>query len=220
MASDAPEPAMASAVESRRPKAGPFVWLRLGLFVVVAAAISWRWLGGGDVELDDYGPVPAFTLTNQRGEPVGPDDLHGHAWAANFVFTRCATVCPLLTAKFANLQKRLADVPGLRFVSISVDPEHDTPEVLARYAARYEADPERWWFLTGSLEAIEQTVVKGFKVFMGDPEPNADDPGLVDIMHGEHVVLVDAQGRIRGYFRADAEGLQALSDAMRQLADR
>jgi protein SCO1/2 len=134
------------------------------------------------------------------------------------VFTRCPSVCPLLTAKFAALQKQLGGLP-VRFVSISVDPEYDTPEVLAAYGARFEADPERWQFLTGPLQELERTVVKGFKVHRGDPEPSATDPTLVEIMHGEHFVLVDAQGAIRGYYRSDASGLKELEADLRDLAE-
>src|SRR4051794_11464825 len=75
------------------------------------------------------GRVPAFELTDQLGRKVRTGDLAGSAWVANFVFTRCPSVCPLLTAKFHALQKQLADLPRVRFVSISVDPEYDTPPV-------------------------------------------------------------------------------------------
>lgn len=164
------------------------------------------------------GRVPSFALTDQEGRVVRDRDLRGQVWIANFVFTRCPSVCPTLTAKFKALQAELAGVPGLRFVSISVDPEHDTPDVLAAYAARFGADTQRWSFLTGPLADIERTVVKGFKIHIGKPTPNAEDPSLIDIMHGEHFVLVDGDGTIRGYYRADPEGLAELkADAVRLL---
>ena len=102
---------------------------------------------------------------------------------------------------------------------MSVDPTHDTPEVLAAYADKFGADPERWRFLTGPLDAIEKTVVKGFKIHMGEPKPNADDPTLIEIMHGEHFVLVDAAGTIRGYYRAEEPELEQLARDVRALAD-
>jgi protein SCO1/2 len=165
----------------------------------------------------DFGHVPAFALTDQLGRTVTDGDYAGKVWIASFVFTRCPTVCPLLTAKMAALQKRLGSRSTLRFASISVDPEHDTPAILAQYAAKYGADAERWRFLTGPLSDIERTVVKGFKIHMGKAAPHATDPTLVEIMHGEHFVLVDAQGRIRGYFRSDQAGLAALENATLEL---
>ncbi len=169
-------------------------------------------------ERGQLGRVPAFSLLDQKGRAVSDGDLRGTLWVANFVFTRCPSACPLLTAKFKALQGELGPLAGVRFVSISVDPEHDTPEVLSRYAARFDADPERWLFLTGPLAEIEKTVVEGFKIHIGEPTPNANDPTLVDIMHGEHFVLVDPEGVIRGYYRSDAAGIDTLKADLKALA--
>jgi protein SCO1 len=188
------------------------VRLLLWAAVVVAglAAFSVHQLDGDDRLLKgELGHVPAFSLRDQHGKTVTDQDLRGSVWVANFVFTRCGTVCPTLTAKFKALQTRLDELEGVRFVSISVDPEHDTPEVLKEYAARYAAG-ERWHFLTGPLADIERTVVQGFKVHRGEPTPNELDPSLVDIMHGEHFVLVDREGTIRGYYRAEQDSLKEL----------
>ncbi|HEY6881103.1 MAG TPA: SCO family protein [Polyangiales bacterium] len=166
----------------------------------------------------EYGSVPAFTFTDQRGQPLSNRDLAGRPWVANFVFTRCPSVCPLLTAKFKALQGKLADVPDAQFVSFSVDPVNDTPEVLAAYAQKYEADSTRWHFLTGPLADIERTIVAGFKVHVGDAKPSANDPSLVEIMHGEHLVLIDQRGVIRGYYRAEPAELDQLASDLRGLA--
>jgi protein SCO1 len=166
----------------------------------------------------ELGQVPTFALTDQAGKAFGSAELAGKPWIANFVFTRCPSVCPLLTAKFKSLQGKLADVQDVQFVSFSVDPEHDTPAVLAEYAQKYDAGPD-WHFLTGSLEAIEQTVVAGFKIHRGDPKPSENDPTLVEIMHGEHFVLVDGKGTIRGYYRAEAAELDQLAEDLRVLAN-
>ncbi len=165
----------------------------------------------------ELGQVPAFKLTNQAGKPVTERDFQGKVWITNFVFTRCASVCPMLTAKFRGLQQDLRDVPGLAYVSISVDPEYDTPSVLAAYATRFDADVARWQFLTGPLADIERTVVQGFKIHVGDRKPLAQDPTLVEIMHGEHLVLIDKQGTIRGYYQSDEAGLAQLASAARDL---
>jgi protein SCO1/2 len=155
--------------------------------------------------------LPPFELVNQRGQRFGLDDLRGRVWIANFVFTSCPTVCPKLTRRMQEIQHRgrhLGD--GLRLVTFTVDPEVDTPEVLAAYAKEHHAGA-RWTFLTGPLGEIETTVVKGFKIAMGKEEAS---PGIFSIFHGERLVLVDQAGAIRGYYEADDAGItQILRDA-------
>lgn len=191
------------------------------VFVAGVAALAVNQIGANPqgAQRGDFGKVPAFSLTDQRGGTVTDQDLRGSVWVANFVFTRCPSVCPLLTAKFKALQAQIGPLEGVRYVSMSVDPKHDTPEVLAAYAQKFGADPERWRFLTGPLEAIEKTVVAGFKIHIGAPTPSEHDPNLVEIMHGEHFVLVDAQGTIRGYYRAEEPELAQLARDVRALAD-
>ena len=162
--------------------------------------------------------APEFELLDQRGRTVRAEDLRGRVWVADFVFTRCAAVCPILSTRLKSLTQRIGPDDAVRYVSFSVDPEHDTPDVLAQYAARYQADPERWMFLTGDMNEVERTVVQGFKIFIGDPEPNENDPTLVEIAHGEHFVLVDRRGQLRGYYRSDREGLERLERHVRELA--
>jgi protein SCO1 len=184
----------------------------------VALLAAQRLNGGEQQTVGRLGQVPAFALTDQAGNTVRDRDLRGSLWVASFIFTRCPSACPLLTAKFKALQSELAALKGVRYVSISVDPEHDTPEVLAAYARRFGADTTRWSFLTGPLAEIEKTVVRGFKIHIGKPQPNANNPTLIDIMHGEHFVLVDREGTIRGYYRAEPAGLDELKDTLRALA--
>jgi protein SCO1 len=192
------------------------LWGALAVAAVAAFAAQ-RIYDGEGTSKGDFGRVPQFALRDQRDRPVTDRDLRDTVWVANFVFTRCPSVCPMLTAKFQALQARLRELEGVRFVSISVDPEYDTPEVLAAYAARYQADDRRWWFLTGPLAEIERTVVQGFKVHRGDPRPSELDPTLVDIMHGEHFVLVDREGVISGYYPAEQERLAEVEAALRAL---
>jgi protein SCO1/2 len=196
-------------------------WLLWTALIVagVAAFAANQLNAGRRTEKGEFGRVPAFSLTDQRGRVVTDADLRGSVWVANFVFTRCPSVCPLLTAKFKALQERIGPIAGVKYISLSVDPAHDTPAVLADYAAKYDADPERWRFLTGPLETIEKTVVSGFKIHIGEPKPSANDPSLVEIMHGEHLVLVDATGMIRGYYRAEQPELDELARDLRALAE-
>lgn len=150
------------------------------------------------------GTLPPFTLTSQADRPFGSEDLRGKVWVANFIFTRCPTVCPVFTAQMAGLQRDLAakGAAEVRLVSFSVDPSHDTPERLAEYGTRHGADFERWTFLTGEPDAIKTAVVEGLKIAA---EPVGPDDDLASVFHGSHFVLVDGEGRIRGYYASEDE---------------
>ena len=153
--------------------------------------------------------VPEFSLINRDGRAVTLRDLAGAPWVADFVFTRCPATCPMMTARMARLNRDLpADLP-VRLVSFSVDPEHDTPEVLERYAQSFQA-PDRWLFLTGDREQILQLSEKGFKLGVAmELPPGTDAPE--PIVHSTRFVLVDGEGRIRGYYDAfDEESMERL----------
>jgi len=170
------------------------------------------------------GALPAFTLTDQRGQPFGSRELAGKIWVADFIFTSCQGACPLLSERMAEIGKRARHLgPDFHLVSISVDPERDTPARLAEYGARYGANPIAWSFVTGPEQAIQATVVDGFKVGAGkerNPAATADGgPGFWEIFHGENLVLVDRQLRIRGYFPATAEGIDKLMEAVGRVAN-
>jgi protein SCO1/2 len=159
--------------------------------------------------LPQLGALPTFTFTRQDGQPFGLEQLRGRPWVANFIFTRCPTICPMFTQKMKGVQDKTADLGGLPLVSFSVDPKYDTPERLAAYAQKHGAKPERWSFLTGDYELLKATIVQGFKVSMG--RENEDEQDLLAIFHGTHFVLVDAQGQIRGYYDSDdAEATERL----------
>ncbi len=159
------------------------------------------------------GQVAEFTLTDQAGKPFGSTDLRGRPWVANFIFTRCTTICPIFTEKMSKLEEK-AD-PALRFVSFSVDPEYDSPAVLLAYARAKRARLDRWSFLTGPIDAVKQTVVASMKMTM-DKDPQATDPGIM-IMHGTYFVLVDGKLQIRGIYPMSDEtsGQRILADAAR-----
>ena len=153
------------------------------------------------------GELAPFTLVDTRGEPFGSEDLAGAPWIADFIFTRCGSICPRLTAAMAGLQARFAatEVDDVHLVSFSVDPDYDTPEVLRDYGATYGVDPSRWTLLTGDPATVEAVVSGGFKTAIGAPVEV--QPGLMDIAHSGKFVLVDGRGRIRGYYDADEPGL-------------
>ncbi|HYE02819.1 MAG TPA: SCO family protein, partial [Phycisphaerales bacterium] len=112
-----------------------------------------------DANLDGLTLLP-FTMADQLGRPVTQDIFLGKVTIMDFGFTRCPLVCPIMRSRMADLRDRLRDVP-VQFVTISIDPEHDTPEVLRAYAAEVEADPERWRFLTGDKATAWRLVREG-----------------------------------------------------------
>jgi len=178
--------------------------------------------------LPDLGELPAFSLTDQHGRPFGRDDLRGKVWVADFVFTSCSDACPRLTQRMRSLQDRLDPNERVGLLSITVDPERDTPEKLRQYGQTYGARDGQWRFLTGSPTEVQRTVVKGFKTAMAKVPLDSDRPETddelraqtFDIMHGDRLVLVDAQSRIRGFYVADDAGIVAVLRAARALAAR
>ncbi len=159
------------------------------------------------------GQVPTFTLTNRDGRPVTLATLAGAPWIADFVFTRCAASCPLMTARLARLGRELPAGDRLHLVSFTVDPDHDTPAVLARYAATFKA-PDRWLFLTGPERDLHRLSREGFKLAIDVPKGDAGST-VEPILHSTRFVLVDGQGRIRGYY--DGEDEAAMRKLMRDL---
>lgn len=163
------------------------------------------------------GHVPELTLTNRDGRTVRRADLDGKPWIADFVFTRCPASCPMMSARMARLNRELpADLP-VHLVSISVDPTHDTPAVLQRYAQSFQAT-DRWLFLTGTREDVRRLCIEGFKLGL-DMAP-APGMGPEPILHSTRFVLVDGQGGIRGYYEAfDEESTAKLERDLLALAD-
>ena len=156
--------------------------------------------------------LPAFTMTDQLGQPFGTKDLEGKVWVADFIFTSCPTACPLLTRRMAEVASRAKRLgPEFRLVSFTVDPERDTPARLAEYAASYKVDPHKWSFLTGPLGDVERAITDGFKIGV-DRHKTAD--GFWEIVHGEHLVLVDRHLHVRGYFDASNPGIDQLLAAL------
>ena len=142
-------------------------------------------------ELAAHKQLPDFSLTDQRGLSFASSDLHGKVWVADFIFTSCGTICPPMTIEMARLQDEFA-AEDLHFVSFSVDPERDTPEVLFRYADYYGADGNRWSFLTGQKDAIYQLAQDGFNLAAGHRGS--------EILHSTRFVLVSRAGQVRGYY--------------------
>lgn len=169
--------------------------------------------------------LPAFALVDEGGKPFGKAEMKGRVWIADFIFTSCADACPKLTQKMKGLQDRLvAPEQGgqIALLSISVDPARDTPAKLLQYGEAYGARRGLWKWLTGPQGELERTVVEGFKIAL-DRQPREAAAGArltddqihaeaFDIFHGEKLVLVDKDGRIRGYYDAE-DARKLLRDA-------
>ncbi len=151
--------------------------------------------------------LPEFSLVGVDGKPFGSAELRGQVYVVNFFFTSCRSICPAIMKGMARLQDGFAarNIAGIRLVSISVDPERDTPEVLGAYGKELGVDPLRWTLLTGDPETVRRLVVDGFKTPLAAPAPEA--PGPIDIAHTGKLVLVDGLGRIRGYYDSNELGL-------------
>ncbi len=185
------------------------------LFVLLSASILGLLLLSGAAKkpaatdaLPVLYPLPAFSLTSDKNAPLRKVDMLGKVWIADFIFTSCGGPCPEMTRSMARVAERLALYPEVRFVSVSVDPDTDTPDVLSAYGAKFGADPERWDFLTGALEDIQTLAVEGFKI------GSVEDP----VIHSTKFCLVDKAGQIRGYFTGtDEVEIDALVAAVHQL---
>ncbi|MEZ4373528.1 MAG: SCO family protein [Polyangiaceae bacterium] len=171
-------------------------------------------------ELPKLGDIGDFKLTDQTGKAVTRDTLKGEPFIAAFFFTRCPTVCPRLTRKMREVQSAgKAQNLKFRLVSFSVDPDNDTPQALRDYAAKNSVDLSNWVFLTGDYEVVKKTSVDGFKqVLEGKADPNADHFG---ILHGSHLVLVDGEAQIRGFYRSeDEDAVKRLLSDIKRLASQ
>jgi protein SCO1/2 len=168
-----------------------------GLTLCIASLGLKLWQGRNvAVELQDYGPAPAFRLTSQLGQPYDSASLKDKVWVASFVYTTCKESCPMLGAQMKRLSSGMPDSPDFRMLSFSVDPEKDTPQVLAKYAKDLGVEDPRWSFLTGAKKQIADLVVKGFKLAAVHEKSGS----AADVLHSSKLVLVDKQGHIRGYF--------------------
>jgi len=140
-------------------------------------------------DLPSLGAVSDFTLTDHTGADFKSDSLSGHVWVANFMFTNCPGPCPRMSSQMHDVQTALAG-QDVKLVSLTVDPDRDTPPVLAKYAAFYSATPGVWYFLTGPRPTLNHL---GQDVFKLNPVDGTFD-------HSTRFVLVDRKSQIRGYY--------------------
>ena len=182
-------------------------WLVWGGLALIIAAISgafvWKKLApdglSGSKLMPVLGQLPDFVLNNQAGKAISLADLRGQAWVADVIFTTCPGPCKKMTHHFAELQTVLPTNQPIKLVSLTSNPEFDTPKVLKEYAESFGADSNRWWFLTGDKPQIRRLAVNDFKFTVMEKKPEERDVPEDLFLHSTWFVLVDRQGRVRGW---------------------
>ena len=151
-----------------------------------------------------------FNLVNHLGDTVTLADVQGQILVVDFFFTRCATICPLMTKNLQRIHDRLGPDAPVQLMSHSVTPVADSVSVLAAYADKHGADPDLWWFLTGEKSEIYTLARKSYFSCLDE-----GDGGFQDFVHTENIVLVDDQGRLRGFY--DGTDSKAMSQLFSDL---
>ena len=176
------------------------------LAVIITAARLPRM---GSKDLPVYGTIPDFQLTEKDGSIVGLKDLKGKIWVADFIFTRCSGICPMMSSHMKLLQNEFKDRTDIALVSFSVDPEHDTPAALKEYARRFSADSKQWLFLTGDKTKLHELSQQHFHLGVSNiPAAERTAPDQT-VEHSSKFVLVDTTGRIRGYYSSEEPDFQS-----------
>lgn len=185
------------------------IWIGIGLVLLLVGfgLLSARLQSSRRAAPPYLGQVADFTLTNQSGQTVTLADLRGKVWLADIIFTRCAGPCPRMTRQMASLQAALPHDSQAKLVTLTTDPKFDTPEVLGKYAQRFNADTNRWCFLTGGQQDIANLAIDSLKLTALEKPPGEriDEADL--FIHSTIFVLVDKQARLRGVFETDGEGI-------------
>ena len=163
-----------------------------------------------------HGVLPDFHLQDQAGKAFTKNNLRDSVWVADFIFSRCSGQCPAMNTLLSGLQSDLAAWKDVRYVSFTVDPAFDTPETLAKYAEKLHADPSRWVFVTGPKEDVYRLCKEGFKLGVGENTSDVAHYAEEPIFHSSRFVLVDSNGRVRGYY--DAYDPQALGKLKADIA--
>jgi protein SCO1/2 len=197
-------------MQNASPRISRAIWvgISLVLLLVLFAFLLTRLEPRRRAAPPQIGQIASFILTNQAGHTVTLADLQGKVWVADIIFTRCAGPCPRMTRQMASLQAALpADSPA-RLVTLTTDPEFDTPEVLSKYAARFNADTNRWWFLTGGKNEIASLARDGLKLsgfIETKPEERQTPEDL--FIHSTMFVVVDKHAILRGAYETGGDGV-------------
>jgi protein SCO1/2 len=191
------------------PAKSPFTWLiGLGLAgLTLAVLLFWTALQGSRAPLPVYGQVADFGgLTNQLGAPVSLENLRGQVWVADVIFSRCPMACPGMTLRMGELQVALPPKAQVKLLSLTTDPENDTPAVLKRYAEQFGANPDRWWLLTGPEDKVRHALTNSLKLSAIETPPALRTNQFDLYTHSTLFVVVDKQSRIRAAIESSEPG--------------
>lgn len=160
--------------------------------------------------LPSYSTVPQFSLTDQTGAPFdSAAKLKDRVWIADFIYTTCPGPCPRMSSQMHQVQTALSGIENVRLVSFTVDPQNDTPPVLNEYAGHFQAEPGKWFFLTGPVATLQHLSKDVF--WLGDVEGN--------LQHSTRFVLIDQNSRVRGfYLTEEADAIPRLIEDAKKLA--
>ena len=165
-------------------------WVYVIVLVIIIALIAVMQPDGVEEQLPIISKIPEFDLVDQNSKQFTLENVQGNVWLADFIFTTCSGPCPIMTERMSMVQHDLLENDKLKFVSFTVNPDYDTPEVLKKYAQRFDVDDSSWSFVTGKYDQIQELIADGFK--MGDTEEI--------VFHSTRFALVDHEGNLRGYY--------------------
>lgn len=183
----------------------------VGLLAAFARQQWTRAMQRSAVTLDRFNTLPDFTLTERTGQDFGTRDLRGKIWLADFIFTSCPGPCPKMSEKFYEVQQALKKTNDVKLVSFTVWPDFDKPPILTTYANKFNASPDKWFFLTGNKKTIYDLAHKGFMLGITDKESGREILKEGEFVHSTKIALVDRRGVVRGYYdSANAEVVQKI----------
>lgn len=161
--------------------------------------------------------IGEFSFLNQLGDTITKEDVEGKIFVTDYFFTTCGGICPKMTTQLQRVQKEFADDPNFLILSHTVNPSIDSVETLYKYANRFEADSSQWWFLTGPKKELYTMARKSYLIVPDEADPNFEHGGESDFLHTENFVLIDPDGRIRGFY--DGTNPEEINELFRDVYD-
>jgi protein SCO1/2 len=186
------------------------VWgglLLLVTIVVLGLLLQIRSRANAREALPVLGQIADFALTNQNGRTISLANLRGHVWAADIIFTRCPGPCLKMSRQMKELENALPASSDCKLVTLTTDPDYDTPAILKTYSQRFSADENRWTFLTGNKTEIGKLAIDSLKLAATEKKPQERENANDLFIHATIFVLVDRKAQLRGVFETMGEGI-------------
>ena len=177
------------------------IYFIMGAVILLGAGASWViQKANSSYDIPILKPVPEFSFINQDGDPFTEKDLNDKITVLDFIFTSCAGPCPIMTHNMTGLYRSFSQVEEVQFVSITVDPDVDTQDILKQYAKINGVNDDRWQFITSNIEAIKDLKKNGFMLY-AEELPRG---------HAIKFALIDQNGQIRKYFDGTEDASMAV----------